>query len=342
MRYFIGANTSDGFRDLTGDVFSRAGRLIIIKGGPGTGKSSLMREIAAEAESRNMGVEYYYCSSDASSLDGIYVRDADFSITDGTSPHQRDPVCPGAVDEIVNLGEFWDASMLTSSAGRILELSQEKSRLYASVRHLLKANGEVIAERNGLLKSAIDMQKLDTAVRRSISKLHTPENGKAEPRQVSGIGMNGYTYFPTYERNCGTVLSVSDRYGVSGLVFRKFDEVLRENGVRFCKTFDPRADMAISGIMIPSCSLAIVSRNEYCENADVFNPARFILPPVLREIRQKLRAYSDISDAILKETADVFEKIKETHFAIEKIYIDAMDFRQKEEYTSRLIHGIFQ
>ena len=53
QRYFLGANAEDGFHSLYGgfppgpDAF-----LHIIKGGPGTGKSSFMRAIGRAAEQR--------------------------------------------------------------------------------------------------------------------------------------------------------------------------------------------------------------------------------------------------------------------------------------------------
>ena len=117
--YFLGANTSAGFRHCAEDVLNSANRLFIIKGGPGTGKSRLMNEVALAAESRNMTLERYYCSSDPASLDGIYICDLGVCIIDGTAPHERDPRYPGAIDEIVNLSEFWDAGVLQNEKNKI-------------------------------------------------------------------------------------------------------------------------------------------------------------------------------------------------------------------------------
>ncbi len=52
MRFFLGANTPSGFVSRF-DQLADAGdgwRLFVIKGGPGTGKSSLIRRAAAELE----------------------------------------------------------------------------------------------------------------------------------------------------------------------------------------------------------------------------------------------------------------------------------------------------
>ena len=71
--FFAAANTEEGFYSIFESVFppSALDKIFIIKGGPGTGKSTLMRQIAEYACGRGYSPELYYCSSDTSSLDGI-------------------------------------------------------------------------------------------------------------------------------------------------------------------------------------------------------------------------------------------------------------------------------
>lgn len=85
-RYFIGANTSAGFVNYTDEILCGLDRVYIIKGGPGTGKSTLMKRFAAYAEEWGHTVERYFCSSDSDSLDGVVLRDAGTGIIDGTAP----------------------------------------------------------------------------------------------------------------------------------------------------------------------------------------------------------------------------------------------------------------
>ena len=89
-----------------------------VKGGPGTGKSGFIRKVAALAEREGRSVEYYYCSSDPDSLDGAII-DSSTAIFDGTSPHSYDTVLPGAVDEIINLGDFWNSEELSKYRNKI-------------------------------------------------------------------------------------------------------------------------------------------------------------------------------------------------------------------------------
>lgn len=88
LRFFLGANTPQGFVSRFDQLTdSRDGwRCFVLKGGPGTGKSTLMRKVAASLEQRCQRIEYIHCSSDADSLDGVIAPELKFCIADGTSP----------------------------------------------------------------------------------------------------------------------------------------------------------------------------------------------------------------------------------------------------------------
>ena len=110
--YFAAINSSRGFISFFDSIFAGRDRLYIIKGGPGTGKSTLMRKVADEAEKNGMDSELIFCSSDPSSLDGVIIPSLDTAIVDGTAPHLMDASLPGTKDEILNLGQFWNSDEL--------------------------------------------------------------------------------------------------------------------------------------------------------------------------------------------------------------------------------------
>ena len=69
MRWFLGANSAEGFRSLYEDFCRSEGDFLrIIKGGPGCGKSSFMRHIGEAAEKKGLEVEYILCSGDPDSF----------------------------------------------------------------------------------------------------------------------------------------------------------------------------------------------------------------------------------------------------------------------------------
>lgn len=89
LRFFLGANTPQGFVSRFDQLADPADgwREFVIKGGPGTGKSTLMKHVADFAADRCERIELIHCSSDADSLDGVILHDVKTSIADGTPPH---------------------------------------------------------------------------------------------------------------------------------------------------------------------------------------------------------------------------------------------------------------
>ena len=110
---FAASNSGKGFCSYYGDIFSEKTilRRYLIKGGPGTGKSSFMRTVAQGARDEGAYVEYDRCSSDPSSLDAVVI-DSKIALIDATAPHNVEPELVGARDELVDLGRFWDSDML--------------------------------------------------------------------------------------------------------------------------------------------------------------------------------------------------------------------------------------
>ena len=154
-RYFIGANTSAGFVNYTDEILCGLDRVYIIKGGPGTGKSTLMKRFAAYAEERGHTVERYFCSSDSDSLDGVVLRDAGTGIIDGTAPHCADPKYPGAREEIVNIGRLWDTGLLRGRFDEIKTLCDRKSGLFATVYKYFSVCRSLRTEREKLSDGAL-------------------------------------------------------------------------------------------------------------------------------------------------------------------------------------------
>ena len=141
--YFAGANSGVGFVNLFGDFYEESSldRLYIIKGGPGTGKSTFMRILAGRAADAGAGAEYFLCGSDPSSLDAVVLSGGGkrIAVIDGTSPHAYDAKYPGAVSAVLDFGSFWDKGILESERGRIISLAKKKSGCFERSYRFLAA-----------------------------------------------------------------------------------------------------------------------------------------------------------------------------------------------------------
>lgn len=103
--YFLGANSKYGFSSLyAGFPPRQQDYLRILKGGPGTGKSTLLKAIANAAQERGHPVEKILCSGDPDSLDGIYLPTLSLALVDGTAPHALEPGLFGVTGDYLDLG----------------------------------------------------------------------------------------------------------------------------------------------------------------------------------------------------------------------------------------------
>jgi len=89
LHFFLGANSPDGFVSRFDRLADEddSWRCYIIKGGPGSGKSTLMKKTAEYLMGKGEQIEIIHCSSDVESLDGIICPGLKISFADGTPPH---------------------------------------------------------------------------------------------------------------------------------------------------------------------------------------------------------------------------------------------------------------
>ena len=109
-RLLPGGNTSLGFYSYFSYVIDvkEARKIYLLKGGPGTGKSSMMKKLGNQMIENGYDVEFHHCSADPESIDAIVIPRIKVAVLDATSPHMIDPKYPGAIEKIINLGEYWE------------------------------------------------------------------------------------------------------------------------------------------------------------------------------------------------------------------------------------------
>ena len=137
-KIFPGAVTSKGFYSYY-DYIIEPGALhiFVIKGGPGVGKSTFMKKIAENISKIGYDIEYHCCSSDNDSIDGLVIPALGIALLDGTAPHIVDPKNPGAVDEIINLGEYWNENIIQKAKPEIMRCNYQVGRYFQAAYYAL-------------------------------------------------------------------------------------------------------------------------------------------------------------------------------------------------------------
>ncbi|MBE6654332.1 MAG: hypothetical protein E7608_02595 [Ruminococcaceae bacterium] len=338
--YFAAANTERGFVSIFDKVFdvSRLSHFYIIKGGPGTGKSTFMKEIAEDAQERGLDVELYYCSADTRSLDGVKIPALGVAIADGTSPHTLDPRFPGACETILNLGENFDVRKLKENRQEIVELTKRCSEHYAAARRFLQALGEVERARLENAAKAFESEKAKKAAARLLAKLKTEKGGVSE-RYVSAVGVRGVVHLDTEEQNAQRTIYITGKYGFPTLFMDKLFECVSEAGicaVRFPNVVlpDKTEGLNIGGTVFMVCG------DEETEEESI-NSMRFVNGEALSLVRGKIRFAAKCAGALSEGALGALSHMGRAHDELERYYVGAMDFQKSRTLLEKVKEEIF-
>ena len=337
--YYAAANTEKGFCSLFSEIFApeSLSRLYIIKGGPGTGKSTFMRAVGEEAEARGLDVEYYYCSADTGSLDGVKIPALSAAVIDGTPPHACEPRYPGACEKIINLGENFDESALRKNRAEIEMLSRECRECYARSVHFLAAAGETERLRLETASRAFDFEKARAAARRLLSRAK-PAGGGCSERYISALGTGGAVHIYNAPEEGERTVLVSGKYGAERLFLSVLAQEAEKGGYTCVRFPDVLLRERTEGIYIKEIGTRFTASEEA---EDEINAGRFVRCEVLAENRGKLRFAEKCREALLQGAFSELAKMGGAHGELEKYYVAAMDFGKSGEMLERVKAEIF-
>ena len=171
-RMFPGGNTSQGFYSFHHNIMGEnRNMLYILKGMPGGGKSSLMKEIGKRAREEGYSIEYHHCPSDPNSIDGIVINELKIGIVDGTAPHIIDPVYPGLMDKLIDLGQFIDSKKLEDYKEDIIKAKLDNKAAYRKAFAYLKSAEIIYNEIIQNNRSGVDFKKINYKTRLLIDEI---------------------------------------------------------------------------------------------------------------------------------------------------------------------------
>lgn len=338
--YFLGGNTPKGFCSYYDYLIDteKAKKVYIIKGGPGTGKSTFMKSAAAWGEDNGFDVDFLHCSSDPNSLDGIII-DGDIAMVDGTAPHTIDPKNPGCVETIINMGDFWDEAKLRESKEKIIEINKQIKGYYASAYNYLAAAGSVYKNIPAQTSSGRLAQTIFEDMTGRESACGT---GKIRKLFAGAIGPAGTVSFAdTLPLKKSYILKTDFAKGTSA-VMQKLVNIFTQNGYDTEAFYDPLApDDLIEHICVPEAEISVITSvglsNIADENAYIIDVDEiFDITTCTKDyIHNKL-----MTERLVKEATGIIAKAKQKHDELEHCYIPCMDFELANKELKRIIEDI--
>lgn len=337
--FFVCANSGYGFVSYFDELFENCTRLYILKGGPGTGKSGFMEQVAKAAAARGLAVSRILCSSDPRSLDGIYIPALHLGIADGTAPHLLEPTLPGAREQLLDPGAFWDPCALLAQRAEIEELNSQKKAHYRSALALIEG-----AKNTALCQQSILSAHQDTGkTARLLKKLHTGavfQKGKIQNRFLSAIGMEGAVTLDTCVKQSEKIYTFSPYFGQEHLLMNSLLALFLEKEGALILFKDP-ISLLPEGIYLEKEGLFFrCGRAVGCEKEKIIDSKK-TLTPLSKEDKKQLRALEKQQQQLIDSSVLFLSKMKDCHFKLETIYGAAMDFQALEGYKDSFIQKIF-
>lgn len=351
--YFLGSSSKNNFFSLFNQLVPKieGQYTFLIKGGPGTGKSSFMKKIAYEIEAKDIECERIYCSSDPNSLDGIIIPSLRVCIADATSPHTMDPDYPGASAEIIHLGECWDKQKLRENSKKIIELTDKNKACHRRSRRFIDSAFSIYADGERICRENLDKRRLERYAARISARYFKKPSGRIgleKLRLLDAITPKGYYFLnETVDSLCDKKIVFEDDFGVAAAIaIGEIRTYALASGFSVISSPFIANDKKIRHIIIPQLGLGFFTKDRFCtpmpENAKSISLRRFYNSDGLRSNKAKLNFAKRASKELIEEAFAALKSAKEIHDELESCYIEAMDFDKVEEIRKEIAKRIWE
>lgn len=353
---FPGGNTGQGFYSFYNYITPDDARhKYVIKGGPGVGKSSLMKRLGESCLQEGLEVEYHWCSSDNNSLDGIALPRYQVAVLDGTAPHVVDPRYPGAVDEIVNLGQQWDRDILVAARPAIINATREIGLLFNRAYSHLAEAAQVYREIELVMAAKVCQDKLHSIAAQLVSMLdkETVTMPYSTPFKTRHIFASAITPNGTVSHLASLLTADTLVYSLQGVAASGGDLIMNWVGQQaeisghtieyyHCPLFPEK----LEALYLPQLNLALVNLSR--QVIEVLPSALTGFKCLKVELNQHLRKvnYQEMSDLQYRVNMAISAAIahihaaKQLHDELEVHYVAAMDFPAVNAVRERLLTDI--
>lgn len=319
-------------------------RKLILKGGPGVGKSTFMRRVHAALCADGKSSTLYFCSGDPDSLDGAAIPHAGLLILDGTAPHIVDPEIPGARDSIINLGECLDEPAMRPRLPHIRACMADNAACSRRARACLAAAAALAGENAAILHAATDAERLFRITQSLIQTVLTPDAPKEAAPRVRPVITDAMTpkghISLIGENPQPRVIRLLFHRGMDGTpVLRSLSGAVRAAGYGVEEHLNPLVPGRLLHLTIPALD-TLVTTGEQLAAEQTFDFAACIPQGALLRHECALEQGRAGIQLHLHRAGAALAQAKELHDELESFYVPNMDFGKWQTLLDRTLESL--
>jgi len=330
---FAGAMGPDGFISCFDHLIDEhlLRRKLILKGGPGVGKTTFMRRVHAALCADGEPSALYFCSGDPDSLDAVCVPGRGLLILDGTAPHIVDPQVPGARDSIINLGDCLDEASMRPRLGHIQGVMADHRSCMRRATSCLRAARALSEDNAAAAAAAADETKLSrmtqaliaSALDGSAKEKHSP--ARARPVIADAVTPKGEVSLIA-ENAPSRVIRLTGHFAFDlSAVLRAVSRAALAAGLCTEEFLDPRCPGRLLHLGIPALDL-LVTTSDRLPSELIFDFAACLPQGSLLRHECALEQGLSAVQLNLHRAAAALKRAKELHDELETFYVPNMDF----------------
>jgi hypothetical protein len=307
-----------------------------------------MKAIAKEFVELGCDVELHHCSSDNNSLDGVVIKQAKVALLDGTAPHVVDPKNPGAVDEILNFGDFWNVEGFKVERDTILSINKEVKELFNSSYHYLMGAKEMQDDIEIAAEEAVDKAKFNNLVLGLKAELTdgleaVEKAGKERHLFDSAITPDGLKDY------IDTLIKDSYKcYFFDGLHTKGINEILNVlakeyllKGYNVELYHQPLNPDRVQTVLVEELGIAFTANHKMKDKAyKIVDLDEVIIPEKLEGKKEMINKDQEMKNLLLEEAYKRVYIAKKKHDDMEKSYVPNMNFAAVTEFRKKIVERI--
>ena len=281
-------------------------------------------------------------------MDGVLIKELNIALLDGTSPHIVDPINPGAVDEILNMGDALNIDMLAKNKKEIIYLNKEIGKNFKRAYRYLGSARCIHDDWSSLNYESLDSNKISNIIENLKNNIFKSDKiGYGSERHlfataITPDGIITYADQLSSEFKKKYVLTGGPGFGKTDIL-KFIGSSGQKKGYFIEYMHDPFVPERIEHIFIPETSTCIITNNEINQanyTGIEYNLFDYTKSALSTSKKDDIKYNSDLFYELINKGISLIHNAHLLHDELESYYIKAMDFAFADNIYNKVINKL--